>query len=302
MIGDVVHRLMKTVSSRIDEDDYEIVLVNDYSSDNTAAKIEELATIHQNVRAISFSKNFGQQSAIMAGFSIAQGEIVVCLDDDGQTPPEDVFLLINKLDEDYDVVYAAYENKQHSAFRNFGSWVNEKMAETLIGKPKDISLSSFFAARSFVVNEAIKYKNPFPYIGGQFLRTTSRIANVSVEHRDRLAGSSGYSLKKLLSLWLNGFTAFSVKPLRVASILGIMFSAIGFLFSLFIVIRKIVLPDIAAGWTSTIALTLLIGGLILFVLGVIGEYVGRIYMSINDLPQYVIRKQVNCPQEELKRS
>ena len=294
MIGTVVHRLQKTVTGRVNNESYEIVLVDDHSSDGTADSISSLATNYSNIHAVSFSKNFGQQSALMAGFSLAKGDIVVCLDDDGQTPPEEVFSLIDKLNDGYDVVYAAYDNKQHSAFRNFGSRVNEKMAEVLIGKPKNISLSSFFAAKRFVIEETLHYRNPFPYIGGQFLRITSNIANVHVQHQDRIEGQSGYSFKKLLSLWLNGFTAFSVKPLRVASILGIVFSLIGFLFFIAVVIRKIISPSIAAGWTSTIALILLIGGLILFVLGVIGEYIGRIYMSINDLPQYVIKRRTNC--------
>lgn len=298
MIGEVVSRLRSTVEKRYSVNDYEIVLVDDCSPDGTFSVIAGLSKKYGNVKAVGFSKNFGQQSALMAGFSVSKGDVIVCLDDDGQTPPEGVFKLIDKLNEGFDIVYASYDNKQHSFFRNFGSWVNEKMAESLIGKPKNVTLSSFYAVRRFLVDEALRYSNPFPYVTGQFLRATSKVANVPIVHCKRMEGESGYTVKKLFSLWLNGFTAFSVKPLRLASFIGVLCSVFGLLFAIFVIARKLVDPDVAMGWTSTFALILVVGGIILFVLGLVGEYVGRIYICLNNLPQYVVRRSVGCDSEE----
>lgn len=298
MIEGVIRRLQNTVERRFKPEEYEIVLVDDYSPDNTFAVLKDIAMHFSNVKVVGFSKNFGQQAALMAGFSMSTGKVVVCLDDDGQTPPEEVFSLVDKLDEGFDIVYASYENKHHSWFRNFGSWINEKMAESLIGKPKNITLSSFYAVRRFLVEDALRYTSPFPYIAGQLLRSTSNIANIPIEHQERLDGKSGYTLKKLLSLWLNGFTAFSIKPLRIASLMGIALSVCGLVFAIFVIIRRLIEPTIAVGWTSTFSLILIIGGLILFVLGLIGEYVGRVYISINNAPQYVIKRTVNCRIED----
>ena len=289
MIEDVVARLIATAKTRYDDQEIQIILVDDCSPDDTFCVLESLVDAHPNVTALGLSKNFGQQAALMAGLKESEGEIVVCLDDDGQTPPEEVFKLIDCIQDGSDLVYAKYEYKKHSLFRNFGSFVNEKMAESLIGKPKSITLSSFFAARRFLVLEALRYEGPFPYISGQLFRATRNVANVKVSHDMRMSGASGYSIRKLISLWLNGFTAFSVKPLRVASVLGMLIAAVGMIFALAVVIRRLFEPEMAVGWASTIALILFIGGLILFVLGLMGEYIGRIYISMNKIPQYVVK-------------
>lgn len=276
----------------MDRYSYEIILVNDCSPDNTFEIIKTIAKKSNDVIAIDLAKNFGQHSAIMAGFSKVSGDIVVCLDDDGQTPADEVDKLLSKLEEGYDVVYAEYDNKQHSAFRNWGSRLNKKMTEVMLGKPKELFISSYFAATRIVIDEIKKYNNPYPYLAGLVLRTTKRVCNVKVIHRQRMEGESGYSLKKLIGLWINGFTAFSVLPLRLATYSGVIVAFIGFVFAIWTVVHKIISPEVAVGWSSMISAILVIGGMILFVLGMIGEYIGRIYISLNNSPQYVIREEV----------
>ena len=279
--------------------DFEIILVNDCSPDGTFKTIEKLCGMYKNITGISLARNFGQHSALMAGFHYVSGDIVVCLDDDGQTPPEEVHKLLGALEnEDTDVVYAEYEHKKHSLFRNLGSRVNAKMAEYLIGKPKDLYVSSYFAARRFIIDEIISYQNPYPYVIGLVLRSTKNIVNVRVDHREREEGTSGYTMKKLLSLWFNGFTAFSVKPLRVATIVGMLFAAAGFLYLVYTLVNRFINPNVPIGWSSMMAVLLVVGGCILFMLGLIGEYIGRIYISLNNSPQFVIKKVTGGKDEQ----
>lgn len=269
---------------------YEVILINDSSKDNTYKIIEKIAKHNKNVIGVSFAKNFGQHAALMAGFSMVSGDVIVCMDDDGQTPASEIPKLINGLTDDVDVVYAKYKIKKHSFFRNFGSKVNNKMAEVMIGKPKKLSVTSFFCARRYVIDEVLKYKNSYPYVIGLILRTTNRIINVEVEHKSREIGNSGYSLKKLLSLWMNGFTTFSVKPLRIADILGAITALCGFIYMLIIIIRKLFFGyESLQGWSSLVSITLFIGGIIMLILGLIGEYLGRVYICNSNAPQYVIR-------------
>lgn len=272
---------------------YEIILVDDCSPDGTFNVIRELCVEDKNIIGLSHAKNFGQHAALMAGYHFATGDIVVSLDDDGQTPADEVDKLLNKMEDGYDVVYAEYEHKQHSAFRNFGSNVNRKMTEVLLGKPKELYISSYFAARRFVIDEIIKYQNAYPYVIGLVLRTTKNICNVTVKHRERIEGTSGYSMKKLIALWVNGFTSFSVIPLRVATFGGVFVAFLGFLYAIYTIVTKIIDPNRIIGWSSTISIMLILGGFTLLVLGMIGEYIGRIYISLNNSPQYVIRSVLN---------
>ncbi|MCM1025722.1 MAG: glycosyltransferase family 2 protein [Roseburia sp.] len=280
---------------------YDILLVNDCSPDGTAETIRRLCLEYENVKGVSFAKNFGQHAALMAGLRHSDGDYVVCLDDDGQTPADEADKLIAKLEEGYDAVYAKYEHKQHSLFRNLGSKVNEYMTRIMLGKPAELYLSSYFAVKRFVVEDMIRYENSYPYVIGLVLRATSHIANVTVSHREREEGTSGYTLKKLLGLWFNGFTAFSVKPLRIATGLGGFSALVGFLYGIYTVIKRILNPDVPVGFSSTMAAIVFFGGMIMVLLGMIGEYIGRIYISLNNSPQYVIRETMNIgsrPDEE----
>ena len=272
--------------------DYEIVLVNDCSPDNTWDVIRALAENDAHIVSVDLAKNFGQHAAIMAGLRHTAGEIVVCLDDDGQTPGDEAGKLIRKLEEGYDVVYAEYAHKQHSAFRNFGTVVNNRMTEIMLEKPRELTITSYFAMRRFIVDEMLVYRNCYPYVEGLILRATHRIGTVPITHRAREEGESGYNLVKLFSLWMNGFTSFSVKPLRIATWCGGIAALLGFVYFIVILIKHFVDHTIPEGWASTMALMLLLGGIILLVLGMIGEYIGRIYMCINASPQYVERQVI----------
>lgn len=296
-IAAVVDELKRTLEER-SETDYEIILVNDASPDNLFDVIRNICNQNPRVKAIDLAKNFGQHAALMAGIKHARGDILICLDDDGQTPASEVGKLISALDGDCDVVYAKYDNKRHSAWRNIGSRINDYMAETLIGKPKELSITSYFACKSFIADEIRAYNGAYPYLAGLLLRSTKRIKNVPVTHRERASGRSGYTMGKLISLWLNGFTAFSVKPLRIATLIGFFIAVIGFIYGAYVVIRRFINPDIPMGYSSTMAVLLFIGGMIMVMLGLIGEYIGRIYININNAPQYVVRERIGFSEDK----
>lgn len=297
-VSAVVEEINSTMAA-LQNYDHEIILVNDCSPDNTFSVIEGLARADKRITAVDLAKNFGQHAAIMAGLHHSRGDYIVCLDDDGQTPADEVGKLLAKLEEGYDVVYASYgHHKQHSLFRNFGSWLNGKMTEIMLGKPRELSLTSYFAAQRFIIDEMLRYEHCFPYVMGLVLRSTKNICNVPVNHRQRQEGHSGYTLSKLLNLWMNGFTSFSIKPLRLATYMGCLTALIGFIYAIVIVIRYFTVHMAPLGWSSTTALLLILGGIILLVLGLVGEYVGRIFMCVNASPQYVERKVVKKGQEE----
>ncbi len=289
-ISGVVAEIQDTMAS-MPEYVYDIFLVNDCSPDDTYEVIRALCRQNGNITGISLAKNFGQHAALMAGLRRSDGDIVVCLDDDGQTPADEVGKLLAGIENGSDVVYASYENKKHSAFRNFGTWMNDIMTRVMLGKPKNLHLTSYFAARRFVVDSMLKYENSYPYIIGLVLRATRNIANVPVRHRSRESGTSGYTIKKLLGLWFNGFTAFSIFPLRVATVTGVIFSGAGFIYGIYTIVKKFVNPDVPLGFSSLMAAVVFIGGMLMIMLGLIGEYIGRIYISINNSPQYVIREE-----------
>lgn len=291
-LASVVEEIRAAMLPLADRYTHEIVLINDCSPDNTFGVITKLAEESDDIIGASMAKNFGQHAALMAGYRYVTGDIVVSLDDDGQTPADEVGKLLDKIEEGYDVVYAKYEEKRHSLFRNLGSRANAKMTEIMLGKPKELYISSYFAARRFIIDEMTRYEGAFPYVIGLVLRSTKRVANVVVTHRERESGASGYTLKKLLGLWTNGFTSFSVKPLRMASHVGLFSAIAGALYLLYVVIMHFVAASAPAGWSTLIGIVLILGGITLLMLGLIGEYIGRIYMCINASPQYVVRDEV----------
>jgi len=288
-LGLVVEEIRRAMK-KLQDYTFEIVLVNDCSPDGTLGVIRELCAKYDNITGVSLARNFGQHAALMAGFRHVRGDIVVCLDDDGQTPAEDVGKFLAEIRAGRDVVYARYSNKQHSAFRNFGSKVNEIMTRFMLGKPKELYVSSYFAAKRFVIDEVARYENCYPYVIGLVLRTTNNIGNVEIRHRQRQFGSSGYTMKALLALWFNGFTAFSIKPLRFATLVGVFCAVAGFVYGVYTVIKRLIIPDVPVGFSALMSSLVFIGGMIMLMLGLIGEYVGRIYISLNNSPQYVIRE------------
>lgn len=290
---DEIHSVMKNR-----EVSYEIIAVVDFSPDNVFEILKKRSLTDKALKVINLAKNSGKHSAMMAGFKFASGEIIVNLDDDGQCPMDKFDELIEPLHNGYDISIAKYETKQESFIKRIGSKINDIMSRILISKPKNLLLSNFSAVKSFVVKEILKYQNPYPYIDGLFLRTTSRIKNVTMTERKRISGQGNFNLKKSLGLWLNGFTAFSVKPLRISSLVGVICALCGFVFGIVTIIRKLCVPNISAGWSSTVSILLFIGGLIMLMLGMIGEYIGRIYISINNSPQYVIKETINIDEDD----
>lgn len=288
-IRGVVEEILELHRSH-EEDDYEIILVNDASPDNVWSEIVKLSQEYQCITGIELAKNAGQHAALLAGYKFTKGDIVVSLDDDGQIAVEDTYKIIDRIDEGFDVVYGKYEAKKQSAFKNLGSRFASWMGVYLIGFPKDLSGSSFYAAKHFVICEMCRYTNAYVYLPGLVFRSTKNIADVLVHHRAREIGESNYTFSSLMSLWINGATTFSIKPLRISTVLGIISAILGILFSIVLIIRKILNPSMVAGWASLMCVTLIMCGTILLLLGIVGEYIGRIYMSENRSPQYVIRQ------------
>ncbi|ODR41412.1 glycosyltransferase family 2 protein [Eisenbergiella tayi] len=299
MIGGVVADINREMEKLQEKYRWEIILVNDCSPDNTFDVIREICREYTNICGINLARNFGQHAALMAGFHQVKGDILVCMDDDGQTPAFAIKDLLQGLEEGSDVVYAKYEHKHHNAFRNFGSRVNDLMLKFMLGKPADLYVSSFFAARRFIVDEMLRYQNAYPYVIGLVLRATRNIKNVTVEHQDRKAGESGYTLSKLLGLWFNGFTAFSEKPLRVATMIGTGCAFLGFLYGLYTIIKKLVNPMVPIGFSSLMSALMFIGGMLMLMVGLVGEYIGRMYICMNNAPQYVVREIVGEEEGEM---
>ncbi|HEY4662911.1 MAG TPA: glycosyltransferase [Candidatus Humimicrobiaceae bacterium] len=286
----VVEDIRETLSNKIN---FEVVLVNDGSKDDSHEKCRELSRKYSFVKFINLSKNFGQHNAILAGLHFVKGDYIISMDDDLQTPPEAIPKLINKIEEGYDVVYANYYYKCHNILRKIGSWTNDIMSYFLLKKPKNIKITNYFIIREYLIDEILNYTGPYPYLGGLILRSTDNIAMIKIAHEKREYGKSSYGFISLLKLWVNGFTNFSVKPLRISFFLGIIFSFIGFLFSLFILIKKLMDPGIILGWTSIIIAILVFSGVQLISVGLIGEYIGRIFLVQNKQPQYIIKEKYN---------
>lgn len=275
-----------------DKYDYQIVLVNDGSPDDGATyrTIRELCEKDTKITGVDLSRNFGQQTAKMAALRYVKGDILVYMDDDGQHPASGIFQLADKVLEGYDVVYAKFPHKKASLFKRITSWLHGKIAELNGTRPKGIAISPFLALSRFCVDAAMTYHSPFPSQGGFFSKVTTRFTNVDMEHRERKEGRSGYNLKKLFSLWMMSFTSFSIVPLRIVDALGIISAVLGMMMSLILIVRKLIYPSIAAGYTSLMAVLLIMSGLTMLAIGLLGEYIGRMYMILCNMPQYMVRE------------
>jgi undecaprenyl-phosphate 4-deoxy-4-formamido-L-arabinose transferase len=308
------YRSATTLSAVVDDIDtmmtamtdyrHEIILVNDCSPDETMDVIRNLCHERSHLIGINLARNFGQHAALMAGFRQAVGEIVICLDDDGQTPALEAGKLITALENGADAVYARYEQKHHSWVRKLGSRINDMMTRMMLGKPKELYISSYFAVQGFIAAEIKRYDGAYPYVIGLVLRATRNIVNVDVVHKERTTGASGYTIGKLFALWLNGFTSFSIKPLRIATMIGTVIAVVGFVYAIYIIVNRLFLQPnaLTTGIASIISALLVIGGLILMMLGMIGEYIGRMYINMNNSPQYVIREMIPPEMDKKERS
>jgi polyisoprenyl-phosphate glycosyltransferase len=270
---------------------YELVLVNDVSPDGSWDVIRQLAAEFPFVKGVNLTKNVGQHNATMAGLTQTDGDIVIIMDDDLQHPPEAIASLIEQIRSGHDVCYTVYAGRQHETWKKVGSWVNDRVANILLKKPKNLYLSSFKALHRRIVDQVIKYDGPFAYVDGLILDITHNIGVVTIQHQSRFAGEGNYNLHRSLSLWLKMATSFSIYPLRVATVMGMLLTAVSVVGIIVIVARKLLHPELAAGWSSLIVAILLVGGIQTFCLGMLGEYLGRAYLKINKKPQFVIREK-----------
>ncbi len=287
-IGDVVRRIHEVY----DDLSIEVVLVNDGSRDETEEVCSRLqASYPTTLSFLHLARNFGEHNAVLAGLNQATGDHVAVLDDDGQNPPEEVRKMYDEaVRQGYDVVFGRYQVKQHNWFRNLGSRFNDRIANHMLKKPRDLYLSSFKVMNRFLVDEITKYEGAFPYIDGLILRATEHLGQVDVEHRSRTDAPSNYTLRTLFLLWLNMFLNFSILPLRLAALLGITASVVSLFLMLAIVIDKLFFTtDLALGLPTLLVTVVFFGGVQLVILGMIGEYLGRLFLDHSRKPQFVVR-------------
>ena len=294
-----VYNGAETIASVVDEihsvfaaRPLEVVLVNDGSQDDSEGVCNGLrARYPDTVTYVHLARNFGEHGATLAGLRHASGNRVAILDDDGQNPPAEVQRMDDTLRANRcDAVYGRYRIKRHSLLRNLGSRFNDQMATWMLNKPRGLYLSSFKVLDRFLVDEITRYEGAFPYIDGLILRSTSNIEQIDVEHRDRARGRSGYTARKLASLWLNMFLNFSIAPLRLSALLGVAMSGVSLLLLVGIVIDKLYLnPELTRGLPTVLALIVFFAGLQLVILGTIGEYLGRLFLDHSKMPQCVVR-------------
>ncbi len=271
----------------------EIVLVVDGSPDNSLAVCKQLATEPgAPIVLLSLSRNYGEHNAVMAGLARARGSYVITMDDDLQNPPGEVTRLFEYArDGGYDAVYTYYEEKKHAAWRNLGSRFTNWCADHLIDKPRGLYLSSFRCLSAFVREQITAgYEGPFPYIDGLVFQVTQNVSRLQVQHLPRVEGRSNYTLARLFRLWLSMFSNFSVIPLRFATLFGIAFGTLGALAAVIVVAEAISDNKPPQGWASLMVAVLVLAGVQLIVVGLIGEYLGRMFLAVNRKPQYLVRE------------
>jgi glycosyltransferase involved in cell wall biosynthesis len=273
------------------EGGHEIVLVNDGSRDNSAEVCRKLAERRDvPVSFVNLSRNFGEHNAVMAGFNHVRGDYVINMDDDLQNPPSEVIKLYRYTrDNDYDAVYTRYAEKKHETWRNLGSRFANWVADKLLDKPKGLYLSSFRCLNAMVVENVVRYQGPYPYVDGLVMQVTQNIGSVEVDHFARVEGRSNYTIAKLLGLWLNLFVNFSVVPLRLSIILGFLMSGLGVFGAVWVTVEAFG-GETPQGWASLMIAVLLLSGIQLILLGVVGEYLGRVFLTANRKPQFLVRE------------
>ncbi|MCC7516186.1 MAG: glycosyltransferase family 2 protein [Pseudomonadales bacterium] len=268
----------------------EIVLVNDGSPDNSLAVCRELCKKNTvALTVVNLSRNFGEHNAVMAGYSHARGEYIINMDDDLQNPPEEVLnLWQHTKNHQYDVVYTFYQNKQHDSWRNLGSRFTNWCADWVIDKPKGLYLSSFRCVSAFLAKQVVEHQGPFPYVDGLIFQITQNVGTLAVQHLPRAQGQSNYTLRRLLRLFLSMLLNFSVLPLRIGTLTGVLLALLG-LVAFLSILLEVFFTDTPRGWASMMAGVLTLAGVQLMMLGIIGEYLGRLFLTINKKPQFVVR-------------
>ena len=295
-IGKVVETSMEEIG-KIPGVECEFILVNDYSPDDTYQAICALAKKYPNVKGINLAKNFGQHNAIMAGLHQAKGDYIMGMDDDMQTHPSQIPAFIEKMNEGYDVVFGIYKERKFNFLKNFTSKLASSIMWHMVERPKGLEASNYWCCRKYVRDEMIKYTGYNLYLQMLFYRTTRNIANIEIEHFEREEGTSNYTFGKLFRLFMS-FLNYSVVPLRVATFMGTLFSAAGFVGAVVVLVRKLLNPAIAVGWSSLMCVMLVLFGFTFLMLGIIGEYVGKLILNQGKTPQFVVRETVNLEKQE----
>ena len=284
-------------TNEIENFDVNFVLVNDCSKDETFKTIRKVVEDFDNVTGVDLAKNSGQHNALLAGMRQVEADYYIGMDDDMQTHPSQIRFLYEKLNEGYDVVYGTYDQKKTNLFRKIGSWFNNYTVAKLIGKPESMKISSFWIAKKFVRDYAINYNSKFTNLQGLFLRATSRITNVKIKHFERLQGNSNYTLKKLIILW-SSVLNYSIVLFRIPLVLGCILSVVSFVHLLILLFGKLFKYNFSWKFSVMLILFEIIGGLILFFQGIIGEYIGRMFLVETKDPQSVIRSVVKHMDKE----
>lgn len=292
----IIEELHKQIAEALSVS-YEIIFVNDCSMDDSWKKIVTLSKSNKHITGINLRKNSGQDNALLAGLRIAKGNYCVIMDDDLQHNPSDILALYNECKKGFDVCYANFTSLKQTTVKNIGSSTNGKMAELLVSKPKGIYLSPFKIINKSTVLEIAKFAGPYPYIDGIILTITQNLCQVNVEHQLRHSGKSNYTFSKSASVFMKLFTGFSVLPLRLATITGCIATFVGIILLIKYLYDYFIAKNYIEGWTTVVVLIILFGGLILVTLGIIGEYIGRMYLTLNNKPQYSISEIVKSDDE-----
>ena len=301
-IGKVVEGIIQQFKDK-DGYDCEFILVNDGSTDGTYATIKSLCEKYPFVKGINLMRNFGQHNALMAALKHAKGDYVMGMDDDMQTHPSQVFKLIHKIEEGYDIVYGRYPQSKNGFFKKLSTSFNIMTSRAMLDMPKDIVESNFWILTDKVKDEVIKYDSYNPMLDAIFYQVTHNFGNVEVEHYKRESGKSGYTLRKLIRLWL-AYWNYLVMPLRVSFVMGSVSAVLGMIFTIWLIYKKITDPALPVGWASTLCIMTLLFAAVLMVLGVVGEYLGKAILILNNTPQYIIRETSNLdhPAEKIKEA
>lgn len=287
----ILDELVKNIKLNVNfVKEYELVLVNDCSPDNSWGKIEELIKENSFIKGVNLRKNSSQHNAVMAGLNQTSGKVIIMMDDDLQHSPKYIENLYAQIVSGFDVCYTKFPDVKQKTWKRLGSKFNDKIANILLKKPKNLYLSSFKGISKAIRDEIIGYNGPYPYVDGLLLSVTNSITTIEVEHKSRFEGEGNYNLINSVSLWLKMVTSFSILPLRVATFIGIIFSFISFITGMYYVVMKLAGNAAPEGWTSLMVVVLFLGGIQLISIGIIGEYIGRSYLRLNKKAQYVIKE------------
>lgn len=288
-----VAELSRQIADALKGIEYEQIMVNDCSRDSSWEEIRKVSLTNKNVLGINLRKNGGQDSAILTGLNFASGNWVIIMDDDLQHSPYDIPRLYSEAKKGFDVCYGNFNTKKQKLWKNMGSWFNGKISEIALGKPKNIYLSPFKIISGAIAKELVKFNNLFPYIDGLIFQVTQNITQITIEHHKRELGKSNYNLIKSIKVFLRMFFGFSTMPLKISTFIGVISAICGFILATLYLITYLHGKADVNGWTTLVILILIFGGLILLALGIVGEYLGRMYLTINNTPKFIIKEITN---------